>query len=80
MEGRAETDAQKYQIIKRVFHSWKKKPSLRLGQLISNSLTLHLLKGQKPTSPEEVEKLLFFVEDEQLVGILEESFGVSSDT
>jgi hypothetical protein len=32
--GRAETDEQKQEILRRLLEAWRKKPSMRLGQLV----------------------------------------------
>jgi hypothetical protein len=32
--GRAETDEQKQEVLRRLLEAWRKKPSMRLGQLV----------------------------------------------
>ncbi len=54
---RARTEADKREVIERLFEAWRKAPLLRLGQLLCNSAD----KGHR----------LFYMEDEALVAAVE---------
>lgn len=60
MKGRAITGAQKEKIILKLLSLWKKRPELRLGQLIGNYL----------------ESELYYIEDFDLIERLEKSYGI----
>ena len=57
---RARTDREKREIIERIYHVWTESPSLRLGQLISDSLAT---AGKDPD--------IFYIEDGDLAKEIE---------
>jgi len=63
VKGRADTDEKKRVVIDRILTVWKRNPHLRLGQLLVN-LTLPNIDA--------IDRL-FYIEDEELVAILEKS-------
>jgi hypothetical protein len=60
VEGRAETDEQKKQVMDRLLDAWKRSPQLRLGQLI------YIVTGGN------ADEVLFNIEDFPLVAVTEE--------
>jgi hypothetical protein len=56
--GRAATPEQKRAIVERLLALWLEKPALRLGQLLDNA---------------HAGPLLYYIEDEALIGLLEMS-------
>lgn len=60
LDGRACSSEQKRAVIERLFDVWSGASSLRLGQLISTSLDT---------------RRLFYIEDMDLIGMVERSFG-----
>jgi len=59
MEGRARTEQEKRVIIQRLLVAWISLPELRLGQLIDNSIS--------------TDKDLFFLEDKELIELVEKT-------
>jgi hypothetical protein len=66
IKGRAYTPEHKRAIIERLYVVWLQQPSLRLGQLIENSVIKSEVLAGRVRQPS-----IFFVEDEELIKCLE---------
>ena len=65
MEGRAETESEKGDVLARLWDVWNQNPQYRLGQLIYVACNWGMAKTTD----------MFNVEDHDLIKLLEEKFG-----
>lgn len=67
---RATTPEEKRIIMAGLEDAWNFPPDMRLGQLLVNAMTARQLDNKWPAKPADVLQGLFYIEDEDLLGVI----------